>query len=291
MTDLSIKEDLSPFELCPPIGQLLIGQQLANFLATYRDLFDVQHHLQADTAPLPATRDREFYYGDDHAAYWASGLRDFQNIQRQAERLGIRLGSGARYFELGCASGRVVRHAAICDGLEVWCADINHRHTEWIRALLPRSIRVFTNTILPTLPVDDRVIDVVAAFSVFTHIDDFEFSWLAEVRRILRPGGLAYLTMQTEHTWQRYKQAWIRDLLMPLRDRIVDYQVSDALFAGDLPRPKTVFWWNAGRHNYNATVFATADYIRREWGRFFEVVDLVRGGHVYQDVVLLRRAG
>ncbi len=245
--------------------------------------------MQVDAAPLPATRDREFYYGDEHAAYWASGLRDFQSIRCQAKALGIDLGTGARYFELGCASGRVVRHAAACEGLDVWCADINHRHTEWIRTFLPPSIRIFTNTILPGLPLEDRVFDVVAAFSVFTHIDDFEFAWLSELRRILRPGGLAYLTVQTEHTWERYKQGWIRDQLMPLRDRIADHPVSDMLLAGGLPRPKTVFWWDAGRDNYNATVFVATDYIRREWGRFFEVVDVVLDGHAYQDVVVLRR--
>lgn len=245
--------------------------------------------MQGDTAPLPVTRDREFYFGNEHAAYWLSGLRDFNGIKREAERLGIGLTHGARYFELGCASGRVVRHATIADGLEVWCSDINLRHVEWIRAFLPPSIRVFSNTVLPTLPLEDKSVDVIAAFSVFTHIDDFEFAWLAELRRVLRPGGLAYLTVQTEHTWERYKSSWIRDQLMPLRDKIADWPISEEFFAGKLPRSKTVFWWNAGRDNYNSTVFVTASYIRREWGRFFEIINVVLDGHAYQDVVVLRR--
>ena len=40
------------------------------------------------------------------------------------------------------------------------------------------------------------------------------------------------------------------------------------------PDEKVVFRWRTATMN-NTTVFTTKDYIRRTWGRFFEVVDIV----------------
>jgi hypothetical protein len=49
-----------------------------------------------------------------------------------------------------------------------------------------------------------------------------------------------------------------------------------------------VFRWTAALSN-NTTVFLATDHIRRAWGRFLEVVEIVREGASYQDVVVLRK--
>jgi SAM-dependent methyltransferase len=195
----------------------------------------------------------------------------------------------ASYFELGCASGRVIRHFASQTSADVWCCDLNLRHTEWIRVYLPRSIKAFNNHALPHLPLPDGVFDFISAFSVFTHIDDFEFAWLNELRRILKVGGIAYITIQTENTWEKYKQGWIKDQLLPLSDQITEFEVSDQLFEGPLPKEKTCFWWPS-QDVYNSTVFHSMEYVSREWGRFFDVLEYRSNDHVYQDVVILRRS-
>ncbi len=40
---------------------------------------------------------------------------------------------------------------------------------------------------------------------------------------------------------------------------------------------------------YNVNVFHSTAYVRREWGRFFEVLDIKREHSSYQDVVVLRK--
>lgn len=248
----------------------------------------IQGYLHADRFPLPDTRDREHYHGDAHASYWLSGLSDFLRLRATTEKAGVSM-EDARYFELGCGSGRVVRHVACHSGADTWCCDLNLRHAEWIRAFLPTRIKVFHNHALPHLPLPNNHFDIVSAFSVFTHIDDFEFAWLLELRRILRPGGIAYITFQSERTWDTYKQNWIRDQLMPLRNQITEFNVCEELLAGPLPKEKTVLWWPA--HDvYNSIVFHSTRYIQREWGRFFEILEIEQQGHVYQDVVVLRRS-
>ena len=56
---------------------------------------------------------------------------------------------------------------------------------------MPPSVRCFLNGFVPTLPIPDQHFDVITAFSVFTHIDELESSWLLELRRVLKPGGLS----------------------------------------------------------------------------------------------------
>ena len=242
---------------------------------------------RCDTYRLPDTKDRENYHGNDHIAYWLSGLKDFLALQRTAASYRLNFDT-CRYFELGCASGRVLRHVACQSQAEVWCSDINLRHLEWIRLFLPDKIKLSQNTVLPQLPITDNYFDLITAFSVFTHIDDFEFAWLQEIRRILKIGGLAYLTFQSDTVWETYKHGWIKDTIMPLKDRIADYRIDDGFFDGHLPAEKTVFWWPL-ENAYNCTVFHHTNYIRKEWGRFFEIVEIIPFRHIFQDVVLLRR--
>jgi hypothetical protein len=65
--------------------------------------------VKRDRSLLPKTSDREGYYGDNHIAYWASGLRDYQILTDLARKHDVQIRD---YFDFGCASGRVIRHFA-----------------------------------------------------------------------------------------------------------------------------------------------------------------------------------
>jgi ubiquinone/menaquinone biosynthesis C-methylase UbiE len=243
-----------------------------------------------DDYPIPAVSDREGYYKDDDFGWWLSGLKDYIAIKRTLIRYGPALNSGDSTFELGCASGRVLRHFACQQpAVTVWGADIQLRHVEWIRKFLPEKIRVFQNTVFPQLPLESNSQKLVYAFSVFTHIDDFELAWLAEVRRVLAPGGIAYLTIHSERTWENMNPEWpLWKGLIRHKDHIVDYDVSTELFKAPMPLPKTVFCWTTAQ-TYNTQVFHSDDYIRTAWGRFLALKDIIAAGYDYQDVVVLQK--
>jgi SAM-dependent methyltransferase len=284
----TIKGSAEPFANLPPIAELASEAALEEQARSQFGIGEpIAGYRSRDTAPIPSPGDREQYYGENHTGYWLSGLADALSVTKEAARLG--LAANPRYFELGCASGRVVRHLAVHTAVPITCCDINKRHIEWIRLFLPERINAFHSAVNPHLPLEDNSIDIATAFSVFTHIDDFETAWLLELRRILRPGGLAYLTVATDHTWEQYRQQWIKEHLLPLADRITDYRIDEQLFRGKLPREKTVFWWQGDREVYAAMVFHHAAYIRREWGRIFTVRDILPDRHFYQDVVLLTK--
>lgn len=289
LSAISIKGDREPYEELGSATDYK-GGEVHTDLSPLATPEDINRFLENDTYPLPATADREGYHGTRHYDWWLSGLKDYLMILNKLTEHDATLKAGDSVFELGCASGRVLRHFAVQrSDLDCWGADIKLRHIEWMRMFLPPHLRIFHNTILPQLPLEDNSLAVVTAFSVFTHIDDLELAWLAEVRRVLKPGAFFYVTIHSERTWALMKPGIpIYDSLIHMGPHIPDYQVSEAFLKGSMPREKTVFYWD-NAVNYNCNVFHHTDYVKREWGRFFDVAEIIPGGSGYQDVVLLRK--
>jgi SAM-dependent methyltransferase len=234
-----------------------------------------------DPAPLPSAQDREGYYGSNHFNYWASGFVDYAIILQWLTERNIPLRD---YMDMGCASGRVLRHfASQATGVGVIGCDINRRHVDWCAAYMPPGVRVFQNTSLPHLPLPDECLDLVTAFSVFTHVESFDTSWMIELRRLLRPGGVAWVTIHGDRTWREIDQTW--PLYVPLTSHpdFIKYQG-----IAELPEDRLVFRW-VSEASYSANVFYRYSYIRKVWGRFFDVVDIFPAMPAYQDVVVLRR--
>jgi ubiquinone/menaquinone biosynthesis C-methylase UbiE len=106
------------------------------------------------------------------------------------------LARGQRILDFGCGSGRMIRWLrGLAEGSEIWGVDIRAEHVLWCREHLRPPFHFAVTTIVPHLPFEDRYFDLIYAGSVFTHIDDLVDSWLLELRRVLRPGGLLYLTI------------------------------------------------------------------------------------------------
>jgi len=234
-----------------------------------------------DNAALPTTTDREGYFGPNHFSYWASGLRDRNNLMSCADRLGVKVKS---YLDFGCATGRVIRHFGAAEpGIKTYGCDINRMHVDWCAKYLPENITVFQNHSIPTLPLPDNSIDMVSAFSVFTHIEAFETSWLMELRRILKPGGIAWLTVHSEKTFEEVKEGWPLHVALrnhPEFQQYKDNQVMD--------QDRLVFRWKSDR-SYSSNVFYTNEYLQRTWGRIMDIKETHRRLPVYQDVVVLQK--
>lgn len=252
--------------------------------AAWRDVafdVDLDAAVARDTWPLPYPGMRENYYQGQDFSYWASGLDDLGRMLRACRDAGLAV---KRYLDFGCSSGRVLRHMAV-QHPEVAShgCDSDKHYVEWVLRFLPASIVAFQNHSIPTLPLADASIDLVSAFSVFTHIEAFETAWLMELRRILRPGGIAYLTVHTDRTWRELDDSIV---LLDLLKTHPDFAALDR--SGPMPRDPLVFRFDAGR-SYTSHVLVSADRIRTVWGRFFEVLAILPKHSFDQDVAVLRR--
>ncbi len=240
------------------------------------------HYAGRDTFPIPATADREGYTGNAHGQFWLNGLRDYFSIKKSCDSLNINL-DNARVIDLGGATGRVLRHiVSNHKNVDAYIAELNRKHVEWIRKHAWPKIKAFQNTTFPHLPFEDDSVDLVTAFSVFTHVDYHAEALILEIRRLLRPGGLAYLTIHSEDTWRTRNGT-----LVHLLKEYPGYNAFSEQNPVDLPVPYHAFRLN--NNPYLCMVFQTHEWTQKNWGAFFsscKIIDRMHGTHA---VVLLTK--
>lgn len=112
------------------------------------------------------------------------------DIVREAlARQGVDVRTVGDILDFGVGCGRVARHWHDLEGPRVHGCDINPELVAWTRANLP-FVDAHVTGVAPPLPFGDDSLDVVYAFSVFTHLPaPLQAAWGAELRRVLRPGG------------------------------------------------------------------------------------------------------
>ena len=276
-------DDHEPFQNGPRAIELLGTQKRYGNTDLSDD--ELMEFAKRDVAPLPDVQDREGYGVKRDLSYWISGLNDYLKVMELIERQQLEV---ERMLDFGCASGRVLRHfAAQTDIGEIWGSDINARHIRWLCENLPRNVKPIANHSIPQLPIADHYFDLITSFSVFTHIDTFELCWLAELKRILKPGGIAYITVHNEDTWRQ-----LRSDSENKNNRLIQAMIeidpeSKQKLAEEMPNGKTVYrFTNHGP--YRAHVFHSNSYIENVWGRFFNVEDILPCHHARQSVVLMR---
>lgn len=186
---------------------------------------------------------------------------------------GVRFGfDGARVLDFGCGSGKVMRHflpeAEVGD---LWGCDIDARSIDWINAELSPPLHAFTNGPVPPLDQPAGSFDLVWSVSVFTHLTDHWAGWLAELHRVLRPGGLAIISFLGGAMYEAWTgQAWEPDRIGMT---VLDHGQG----------------WELG----GPTVFHSPWWLREHWGRAFEIVQMREGSAPREHglVLLRRRAG
>jgi len=96
---------------------------------------------------------------------------------------------GKSFLDIGFGQGFSLLSARAGGAVAVGC-DINPKMVEWCREHLTFA-EVGVNELSPPLPYADSSFELVYAFSVMTHLsEELQQEWVAECRRVLRPGGL-----------------------------------------------------------------------------------------------------
>jgi SAM-dependent methyltransferase len=153
-----------------------------------------------DGLPLPPPYLRVLTAG----SAWAQGFLS-QGEQAAEELLALARGHGAPLgdddpvLEFGCGCGRVARVVSRLAPGPFYGCDIHPKLVAWCREHLPGEYRVTQQE--PPLPYDGDCFALVYALSVFTHMRDSQArTWLADLGRVTRPGGLGLFTFHDEHS-------------------------------------------------------------------------------------------
>lgn len=137
----------------------------------------------------------------------AGGLWFADLVVDAATRAGAPLRAGARVLDFGCSSGRVLGPLAAWRPDVEWLGcDPNAAAAAWTNANLP-GVRAFLSPQEPPVELDAASLDLVYAVSVWSHFGETQaIRWLAEMGRLLRPGGALVMTTQglpsVAHYWR-----------------------------------------------------------------------------------------
>ncbi len=268
-TALSNYEKSEQIALLPPEFRLMLEVQ------------DVQAAIQRDMLPIPATVDREGYYDNGHLAYWLSGYQDVANLVN----LGFASEDASNVLDFGGASGRVSRHiASRFDKSRVTIAELNVNHVAWVESNFDDRFTAVKIGPYPHIPFADGTFSFCCAFSVFTHMDAYETTLLAEINRVLRPGGRAFVTIHSEHTWDILPSTYVYQVLRQQEN-------FKTIFKPGTPMPFDLmaFEYNRDTIEYSCNTFISTERVRQHWNKWFEIESITYGAHGYQTGVMMRR--
>ena len=148
-----------------------------------------------DGLPLPPPKLRTAVAGTPDARWFLeSGQRAADSIRAALAAQDVAVESLASMLDFGCGCGRVTRYWSALDGVAVSGTDRNPRLVRWCSKHLPFA-RFQVNQLEPPLAFGDMSFEFVYALSVFTHLPlDSQHRWIAELHRVLRPGGYLLVT-------------------------------------------------------------------------------------------------
>ena len=166
--------------------------------------------------------------------------------------------------------------------------DIDEAAVAWLRAHYP-ALPVAVNQFRPPLPYAADSFDLLYSVSVFSHLDEQgQLDWLTEVRRVLRPGGVAMLTVHGESAFRRFASGEAVGAIRSAPSRLAAESLDERGFVYEEAE-----WsrWNALRFIGDGSgwglAFHSDEYLRSRWGELFPSLEIIKG-KAAQDIVLVR---
>jgi SAM-dependent methyltransferase len=177
---------------------------------------------------------------------------------------------GKRILDFGCGAGKVLRtFLAEAESAEFYGCDVHADSVAWLERHFSPPLRVFVNGEAPPLPFPDGHLDLVWAWSVFTHLTDHWSAWLAELHRVIADDGLLLATFMGQGLAEAVSgESWSED-----RVGMNVFEYGAGFESGDQgPMVLHSPWW-----------------IATHWGRAFEILHLEDGAAGEHDNVVLRK--
>ena len=208
--------------------------------------------------------------------YFGGGYLGLMLFLRLLERSGFNLRTLGSVLDFGCGNAKVIRLLRCINGVRLVGCDVNPAQIEWDRANVP-GVTFFLSRLEPPLEfAADDEFDLIIAASVFTHIPlDAQSAWIAEMRRVLRPGGYFLCTLAGAAHAARQ--------LSPEQRTLLEQEGRFTLVADD-PGAS-----HATKETRQWDVFQTRSEVIEAFSPHLEIVDYVTDPFG-QDNLVLRRA-
>lgn len=162
-------------------------------------------YINVDEGPIPpdditmrtsimSQKDVKNVITDDN--FFASAYIQLFSWLYNLEKHGFNIRTASTIMELGVGSARLLRHLRCMYGVRLIGTDVEADKIEWCKQNLS-GIDFYAHGYNPPIEqIEDNSVDLIYAASVFTHIPlATQDAWLAEMHRILKPGGFLVPTI------------------------------------------------------------------------------------------------
>lgn len=190
--------------------------------------------------------------------YWflESGALASEAFRSALQKHGRPLDSLESVLDFGCGCGRVMRHWKDIEGPRFSGCDYNPKAIQWDRENL-QFANFAKNELEPPLPFGTGEFEYCYSISVFTHLPSrLQRSWIEELYRVIKPGGILMLTLSGRGDFHRLVKA---DRKRFEKGELI---VLDAGFAG----------------TNMCGVYHPLQYVTREWSDLFSLVEHIPEG-------------
>jgi ubiquinone/menaquinone biosynthesis C-methylase UbiE len=260
------------------VGKFLPLQGVADHYITFQD-DESSNPGSSDDFPVPP-KDLWQGYGNSPKDYLESGRDNMATMLEILGKAGASPETLTRVLDLGCAAGRMLRfYPRNDDNSEIWGVDLDAKCISWCQQHLSPPFMFATTTTTPHLPFEDNYFDLIFCGSLFTHISDLADVWFLELRRILRKGGYAYITIHDKNTVDllltKYTDTFLSDMV-----RKFDQNTSV------LSKKYTAFSIQSDPYSQ---VFYDADYLINKWSRLAKIISVTKEAYGYQTALLFRK--
>ena len=214
--------------------------------------------------------------------FLAVGRQSIDDLTKALNSIGKGFDSFDTVLDFGCGCGRTLRYLSrLAKTSRLYGTDIDPAAIGWCRSNIPFG-RFVLNDATPPLPFPDGTFNLIYGISVFTHLDqNYQFAWLKELRRVVKPGGILLLTIHGDSA----RDVASRDGHISLAELTALREKGFLFKSFATGRFKT-----DGLPDFYQITFHTKAYISEVWARFFTIRSYIERGCSYQDLVLLSNA-
>ena len=229
------------------------------------------------------------------------GVAIFEALEKASP---VRLCQFKKLLDFGCGCGRLAR---MFKGhpFKITGCDVDSRHVQWINENLGFMDAVLTG-LRPPLPFSENEFDAVISISVFTHLNErSQDEFLKELWRITGRGGYLFITVHGARALERArKEKMVFDMLGIERSSLdkaaAQFENGEHSFifqqnshlttkegkaCGFLKKKSTA----SNETNEYGIAFTPESYIKKQWIKWFEMVEIRHGAiHDFQDIIVLR---
>lgn len=222
-----------------------------------------------------------------------NGLSDIITINKVWQKYKSDTVEKQTVLDFGSGSGRLLRFAdEFGDNIELFGTDVNPKAINWLQSSMK-------NTTLDVIDNDKKQIkfqvkfDLIYAWSIFTHFNETEHKiWLDNFLKILKPGGLALLTFNSESNFETFinskerlqKIGIDKDGLMEIKKQF--HEAGFTFFKRYNFDESKIYGIDA--KSFGQT-YISKKYINDNWNKSFEVLGFEVGVLNWQDIVVLKK--